>query len=133
MSIAADHLADIRFAHFDFEDQLATLLDLCHQNLFRRFDQLPDDKLEKSLHGKSLCRRRDGSLAGFQDHARDRRAGLSAMRHPILNASEIQLKIITGNTWIVIADHFNEFTITGTAFVRHHYPIVRTVFSSFSS
>ena len=54
MSVAPDHFADIRFAHLDFEDQLAALLDLCHQNLFRCFHKLPDDKLEKGLHGKFI-------------------------------------------------------------------------------
>jgi hypothetical protein len=50
MSVASDHLADIGFAHFDFENQLASLLYLCHHNLFRCFNKLSDDKLEKSLH-----------------------------------------------------------------------------------
>ena len=71
MSVAPDHLADIRFAHLDFEDQLADLLYFCHENLFRCFNKLPDDKLEKGLHRKLERRRRGGFLASFQDHARD--------------------------------------------------------------
>jgi len=47
---ATDHLADVGLAHLDFKNQFATLLDLCYQDLFRCFHQLPDDKLEKSLH-----------------------------------------------------------------------------------
>jgi len=132
MSIAPDHLADIRFAHFDFENDLATLLDLCHQNLFRCFDQLPDDKLKKSLHRKLLSRRRCSLLAGFQDHARDGRARLSAMRYPIVNATKIQMKVLTGLTRIVVSDHFNKFSVARTALVRDHHPIERTIFSSFS-
>jgi hypothetical protein len=51
LPVAPDHLPDIRFPHLDFENQLMTLLDFCHQHFFRCFDKLPDDKLEKGLHG----------------------------------------------------------------------------------
>jgi hypothetical protein len=51
MPVAPDHFADVGFAHLDFKNQLATLLNFCHQDLFRRLHQLPDDKLEKRLHG----------------------------------------------------------------------------------
>lgn len=132
MSVSSDDLTDIRFAHLDFEDQFATLLDLCHENLFRCFHKLPDDKLEKSLHGKSLSRCRYGFLARFQDHARDGCAGLRAMRYPVINTAEIQMKIFAGLARIVVSDHFNELSISRTPFVRHHNPIVRTVFRSFS-
>src|ERR1700733_4961174 len=54
MPIAPDHLADVGFAHLDFENQFPTLLNLGHQNLFRCFDKLPDDELEKGLHGKFI-------------------------------------------------------------------------------
>ena len=50
MPVASDHLPNVRFAHFDFKDQLAPLLYLCHQNIFRCFDKLLDDKFEESLH-----------------------------------------------------------------------------------
>jgi len=71
MSIASDHLPDIGFAHFDFENQLASLLDLRHHNLFRCFNKLFDDKLEKSLHEWLLSRHGSGFFAGPQDHAGD--------------------------------------------------------------
>src|ERR1700678_558051 len=54
MPIAPDHLADVGFAHLDFENQFPTLLNLGHENLFRRFDKLPDDELEKGFHGKFI-------------------------------------------------------------------------------
>jgi len=138
MPVAADHLADIAFSHLDFEDQLAALLDFCHQHLFRRFDKLPDDKLEKRLHWRLFrCRRRrrscGGFLARFQDHARDGAAGLSAMRHPIIHSAEVQSKIFTGLARIVVSDHFYKLSVARTAFVRHHHPIIRTVFRSLSS
>jgi hypothetical protein len=132
MSVAPDHLPDIRFAHLDFEDQLATLLNLCHQNLFRRFDKLPDDKLKKGLHGKSLNRRRGGFFAGFQNHTRDRGTGLSAMRYPILNAAEVQMKILTRNARIIVSDRLNKLPVARATFIRHHHTIERTVFGSFS-
>lgn len=132
MSVAPDHLPDVRFAHLDFEDQFATLLYFCHQDLFRRFDKLPDDKLEKGLHRKSLDWHRNGFFAGFQNHARDRRTGLSAVRHPIINAAEVQMKIFTRHARIVVSDRFNKFPVARTAFVRHHHTIERTVFRSFS-
>jgi hypothetical protein len=132
MSVAPDHLPDVRFAHLDFEDQFSTLLYLCHQNLFRRFNKLPDDKLEKGLHGKSLNRQRDGFFAGFQNHACNRGTGLSAVRHPIINAAEVQVKIFTRHARIVVSDRFNKFPVARTAFVRYHHTIERTIFSSFS-
>ena len=62
MAVTPDHFADVRFAHLDFENQLAALLDFCHQNLFRCFHKLPDDKLEKRLHTKLY---RAGVAAAF--------------------------------------------------------------------
>jgi hypothetical protein len=132
MAVAPDYFADIGFAHLDFEDQLPSLLKLCHQYLFWCFHQLPDDKLEKGLHGKLLSRRHNGLFARFQDHARDSGAGLSAMRHPIINSTEVQMKIFTGLTRIVVSDHFNKLSVARTSFVRYHHPIERTVFGSFS-
>jgi hypothetical protein len=132
MPVAADHLADVGFAHLDFKNQFATLLNLCYQDLFWCFHQLPDDKLEKSLHRKLLNWRRGGLLAGFQNHTGDGRTRLSAMRHPIIYATKVQVKIFTGLTRIVIADHFYELSVSWTAFIRDHHPIERTVFGSFS-
>jgi hypothetical protein len=54
MSVAADHLADIGFAHLDFENQFPALLNLGHENLFRCFDKLPDDEFEKGFHRKFI-------------------------------------------------------------------------------
>jgi hypothetical protein len=54
MSVAPDHLADIGFAHLDFKNQFPALLNLGHENLFRCFDKLPDDELEKGFHGKFI-------------------------------------------------------------------------------
>jgi len=71
MPVAPDYLPDIGFAHLHLKDQFAALLYLCHENLFRRLNQLPDDKLEKGLHGKSGFRRRGGFFAGLQDHTRN--------------------------------------------------------------
>lgn len=69
MSVASNDLTNIGFAHFDFENQLSPLLDLCHYNLLRCFNQLPDDKLEKSLHDWLLSRYCCGFLARPKDHA----------------------------------------------------------------
>jgi hypothetical protein len=132
MSVAPNHLPDVRFAHLDFEDQFSALLYLCHQNLFRRFNKLPDDKLEKGLHKKSLNRQRGGFFAGFQNHACDCGTGLSAVRHPIIDAAEVQVKIFTRHARIVVSDRFNKFPVARTAFVRYHHTIERTIFSSFS-
>jgi hypothetical protein len=88
--------------------------------------------------GNSLSRRRfgrhgrGGFLASFQDHARHGRAGLGAICHPIVHPPEIQMKIFPGFTRIVVTDHLDKLSIPRTAFVRHHDPIVRTVFRSFS-
>ena len=133
MSVAPDHLADIRFAHLDFEDQLAALLYFCHQNLFRSLHKPRDDKLKKGLHGKLQSRRCGDFLTGFQDHACDGRAGLRTVLYPIVNALKIQLEIFTGHTRIIISNHFNKFPIARTAFVRYHHPIERTIFGTFSS
>jgi hypothetical protein len=54
MSVAADHFADIGFAHLDFENQFPALLNLCHENLFRCFNKLPDDEFEEGFHGKFI-------------------------------------------------------------------------------
>jgi hypothetical protein len=82
--------------------------------------------------GKSLNRQRGSFFAGLQNDARDRGTGLSAVRHPIINAAEVQVKIFTRHARIVVPDRFNKFPVARTAFVRHHHTIERTVFSPFS-
>src|ERR1700722_6102568 len=78
-------------------------------------------------------RPRGDFLTGFQDHAGDGRTWLSAVTHPIINATEIQMKSFTGLARIIITDHLNKFSIARTALVRHHHSVERTIFGSFSS
>ena len=131
--VAPDHLSDIRLPHLDFKNQLWTLLNLCHQDFFGCFYQLPDDKLKKRLHGNSFGRRRSRFFAGFQNHACDRRTGLRAIRYPIIDTSEVQMKILTGIVRIIVTDRFNKLTVPRTPFVRYNNSIVRTILRSFSS
>jgi hypothetical protein len=50
VAIPADHFANVRTPHVDFEDQLAPLLHSGHQHLIGCVNQLPNNKLEETFH-----------------------------------------------------------------------------------
>src|SRR5271165_184491 len=138
MPAAANHLTDIRFSHFNFENQFATLLHLGHQYFLRRVNELLDDKLEKGLHWVLLSgsRSRSGSsrnfLARFQNHACDSCARLSAMPHPVVNTAKVQTKVFPGVARIIVADSLYEFPVARATLICHHNTVKGPVFGSFS-
>src|SRR5271165_2497737 len=132
MPAAANHLTDIRFSHFNFENQFATLLHLGHQYFLRRINELLDDKLEKGLHWVLLSGSGRNSLARFQNHTCDSCARLSAMPHPIVNAAKVQAKVFPGVARIIVADSLYEFSVARATLICHHNTVKGAVFGSFS-
>jgi hypothetical protein len=134
MTVPSDHLANVGTAHFYFKDQFFPLLLLCHQHFVGRIHQVLDHELEEIFHGDLLCgwRRNYGSLAGLFDDARHRLARLSAVLNPVFRAIEVNLVVLATLPRIVVTNHFNEFTVTRTSFVRHYYAIKRAILRAFS-
>ena len=50
MAAPTNDLADVRLAHFNFENQFAALLHFAHEHFFGSVDKLADNVLEKTLH-----------------------------------------------------------------------------------
>jgi len=134
MAVPSDHLTDVGTAHFYFKDQFFPLLLFCHQHFVGRIHQVLDHELEEIFHGDLLC----GWCGNYRffaslfDDARNRLARLSAILNPVFRAIEIYLVVLATLPGIVVTNHFNEFAVTRSSFVRHYHAIKRAILRTFS-
>jgi hypothetical protein len=133
MTVAANHFANVSFAHFDFEDQFAPLLHLAHKHFFRSLNKLPDDVLEKALHWN--LRSRDCSrilLSSFQNHARNGGAWPGTAPDPVIYTIQIEAEILAHFPRVVFSNRLNKLSVTRASFVSYNHTIKRSVLGSFS-
>jgi len=133
MAVAADHFANVSFAHLDFKNQFAPLLHFTHKHFFRSFNKLPYDVLEKALHwcsgSRNCCRI---LFSSFENHAGDGGAWLSTILDPVIHTAQIKAEILAHLSRVIFSNRLNKLSVTRTSLVSHHHTKKRTVPGAFS-
>jgi hypothetical protein len=80
----------------------------------------------------ALCRWHYALFASLPHDTGNGFAGLSTVLYPIIRTIQFDLVVLTGFSRIVVTNHFKEFAIPRSSFVRYHYAIKRAILRAFS-